>query len=369
MKVTFWLESPSPHQAALIRNLADRPGLLVTVVAERPSSDRRKKMGWATGNFGKAAIYVAPTHEERLALESELLDSDVHIVTGVFSYPAIASTTRRLLNASRVVLCQTERWDNRGVKGFLRFWRYKLRLAELARYQNAGVLAMGSSGVDSIVGAGFPRERTAEFGYFVDAVPGLPSATRRGVVYVGELAAHKGVMHLLDAAGGLVGVDLVFIGTGPLEERCRELAKDMESVSFSGVVENSRIGEVIAEHSVLVLPSLYDGWGAVVNEALLVGTPVVCTEEAGASSLLNDVGPRRGFTVRAGDSQALRSSILSVVSAGGTTIDHSDVMRWASEHISPAAGADYVQELCERVRLGASVNFDGVVAPWRRGTR
>lgn len=43
---------------------------------------------------------------------------------------------------------------------------------------------------------------------------------------------------------------------------------------------------VMSEYDVLVLPSRYDGWGVVVNEALMAGVPVICSDQVGASAVV-----------------------------------------------------------------------------------
>jgi glycosyltransferase involved in cell wall biosynthesis len=39
-------------------------------------------------------------------------------------------------------------------------------------------------------------------------------------------------------------------------------------------------------YDILILPSRYDGWGVVVNEALQAGVPVVVSKGAGASAMV-----------------------------------------------------------------------------------
>ena len=48
----------------------------------------------------------------------------------------------------------------------------------------------------------------------------------------------------------------------------------------------TKIPEVICESDCLVLPSRYDGWGAVISEALMVGTPVICSDNCGAANVV-----------------------------------------------------------------------------------
>ena len=56
--------------------------------------------------------------------------------------------------------------------------------------------------------------------------------------------------------------------------------------SFLGMQPQPKVPFIMNNADVLILPSLYDGWGAVVNEALQVGCFVICSDACGASNLL-----------------------------------------------------------------------------------
>src|SRR5437870_11248743 len=49
----------------------------------------------------------------------------------------------------------------------------------------------------------------------------------------------------------------------------------------------------------LVLPSRYDGWGAVINEALMSGIPAICSDNCGAADLVRS-SVQLGAVFRAG---------------------------------------------------------------------
>ena len=57
--------------------------------------------------------------------------------------------------------------------------------------------------------------------------------------------------------------------------------------------------QLIADKDVFVMSSHYDGWGAVVNEALTCGLYVICTDRSGARDLLEST--QRGMIYHAGD--------------------------------------------------------------------
>ena len=71
---------------------------------------------------------------------------------------------------------------------------------------------------------------------------------------------------------------------------------------------------LLASHDLLVLPSRFDGWGAVVNEALSVGTPVLCSDTCGAADLL--AAPDYGTAFRSGDASSLAAALRRIVANG-----------------------------------------------------
>ena len=72
-------------------------------------------------------------------------------------------------------------------------------------------------------------------------------------------------------------------------------------------LRNDVARQMIANSDCLILPSRWDGWGAVVNEALMMGVPVICSDTCGASDLLGN--PERGEVFKA-DSVAELADVL-----------------------------------------------------------
>jgi phosphatidyl-myo-inositol dimannoside synthase len=58
-------------------------------------------------------------------------------------------------------------------------------------------------------------------------------------------------------------------------------------VRFEGTLSADSIPQRIARADALVLPSRWDGWGLVANEALSVGVPVVISNRCGAADLIH----------------------------------------------------------------------------------
>jgi D-inositol-3-phosphate glycosyltransferase len=122
--------------------------------------------------------------------------------------------------------------------------------------------------------------------------------TERIVLYVGRLAAEKGLDRLLRAMARLMHVaDLRLIvvgGDGERDAAVRQM-KEMsgacgiaDRVVFRGRVEQKELPWYYSAADLLALPSSYESFGMVALEALACGTPVAATRVGAMVELLRD---------------------------------------------------------------------------------
>jgi len=115
------------------------------------------------------------------------------------------------------------------------------------------------------------------------------------ILYCAKLTPWKRPQDLLQSfatlhanrSNELPPVYLVFAGDGPLGESLRVEAATLgisERVRFLGFVNQSALPATYAASDVLVLPSQFDAWGLVVNEAMICGVPVVVSDQVGAGA-------------------------------------------------------------------------------------
>lgn len=157
------------------------------------------------------------------------------------------------------------------------------------------VFAISPRACDQYAALGVPAARIFPFGYFV---PGKvePMTRMAGqdrcelrLVFVGSLIARKGLSLAIGAVRRLreegCQVTLNVYGAGD------PAAYDFgDGTTYKGALPFGQAGEIIARHDALVLPSLFDGWGVVVNEALQAGTPVCCSDAVGAGAVVRAHG-------------------------------------------------------------------------------
>lgn len=166
---------------------------------------------------------------------------------------------------------------------------------------------------DSLVAAGVNRERVivAPLGsptpLALADLPPAPSGPVR-VLYAGPVSVRKGAHYLLEAWRSVApgrGAELHFCGVNLLPRSV--LAGLPGNVHFHGSLPQEALFRMYRTSTVLVFPTLCDGFGMVVAEALSQGLPVVTTANAGANILIEEGG--NGFIVPAADPRALAARL------------------------------------------------------------
>jgi glycosyltransferase involved in cell wall biosynthesis len=128
----------------------------------------------------------------------------------------------------------------------------------------------------------------------------------RELLFVGRLAAVKGVPVLLEALRDLPGDwHLTVIGDGPDRAMLETDIGDLP-VTFAGYRSQAEVAKALSETDVFVLPSFAEGVPVVLMEAMASGVPVVTTRIAGVPELVDETS---GWLVTPGHAGALRSAI------------------------------------------------------------
>ncbi len=150
----------------------------------------------------------------------------------------------------------------------------------------------------------------------------LAKGTQR-IIYVGGIIWSKGLKYLLEAFKIVKEkrgrVELLMLGgvTGTYWEReaaeiknlTKELAID-ESVKFLGKMPNEKIPQWMNLSDVLILPSLSEGFGVVLIEALSCGIPVISTKCGGPQDIVND---KVGELIDPKDPDGLAEAVIYVL--------------------------------------------------------
>ncbi|MEJ7560438.1 MAG: glycosyltransferase [Pedobacter sp.] len=117
---------------------------------------------------------------------------------------------------------------------------------------------------------------------------------KKCIVFIGRLVPVKGIDRLITAfkevANHLDDVSLIIVGEGEQKDSLVKLVSDYDlkqQVIFPGRFEGEGLKAWYNLAQIFVLPSHYEPFGAVVNEALMAGAYVFCSSLAGASTLIS----------------------------------------------------------------------------------
>lgn len=128
-------------------------------------------------------------------------------------------------------------------------------------------------------------------------------------LYVGRLSAEKNLFLLLEVFKELPQYNLSIAGTGVLLEELKRVAGD--NVKFVGHISNEKIDKLYLTSDALILPSIKEPWGLVVEEALYYGLPVIVSSNVGCSQNLV-LDKINGLIFDSASKQALKQAVLEL---------------------------------------------------------
>lgn len=175
------------------------------------------------------------------------------------------------------------------------------------------------------------------------------------IVYAGVLIPRKGVHHLLNAFAQFnhPRARLHLVGGAENVGYARSLREQAQAlgigdrVHFAGEVSQRELAAYFAAARVMVLPSLSEGLGRVVVEAMLLGTPVIGSRVGGIPDMIRQA--ENGLLVEAGNEAELTAALQRIYQADVAAMGAS-ARDFAGEFFSPQKYIEGYRDLFELVR-------------------
>lgn len=366
----------NPHIVGVYNCLARRDDLAVTRVSLRPLNQARLDLGW--GEMPADAPYLQPWRRggDWLKYLRRLWTADMVVFPGFQHIPSLPlhHWLRRLSGKGAMLWSEAFLGHHRRP-----WWRYALGAAlrvpvDTPRWH---LLAIGGEpAAEDYHATGARRWQCWRFAFATEgeaSAAGAPPSRREGPVellYSGALIERKRVDLLLAALGRpalrQAAWRLTVLGDGPLRDDLESQARALgleAKVRFLGALPRTQCHTVYTDADVLILPSRFDGWGAVVNEALEHGLAVICSDAVGAGMLVRE--GQCGAVFPAGSEDELAASLADLIDDRGLLLACRRRSREQFERYRPAEVARRLAGLIRGVTGAAAMPDygDGLLGP------
>lgn len=329
----------------------------------------RANQGWSAPTLSMARLLYATDAERVDMLVAKAPPNSIHICQGFRGNGLVAHASGRLAQRRLSHWVVMEAVEEKSWADFVAKRLEYARLVRSWRKHIKGILAIGEATPEWLGARGMPLDRTFPFAYFMPDRPRSPQGVQLNsspftILFVGQHIERKRLDDLIDAAASLQDseFELAVVGSGPLEASLRAKAQVRlgEKINWLSPRPMNEIPALMAQADCLVLPSRHDGWGAVVSESLMAGTPAICSNRCGSAVAVRASG--RGGIFPAGDVGALAELLRQAIAEGRQTVERRAALAdWAS-CLGATAGAAYLEAI-----LAGAASRERPAPPWHSG--
>jgi glycosyltransferase involved in cell wall biosynthesis len=332
---------PTPYKTDLWNVFSDSKEIEIFVIyTERKNwspDGGHNYLKWPTNRHGNTilegkGIYGALRSALFVAQKIFGTKTDLICIAGYVHFPTVVALICSIILRKRFVMHADEFNNNRPggkLSGLKLFFRELLRKL-IFKYGKA-VLVCGRRGVESALLAGCKEEKILDFPYVIDVERmriEAPEVVPQGCVwdldagatiifFSGRMIPRKGLPTLLAALSGkpLSKKWVLWIeGDGPELNRYKSLAQEYgihDRCRFLGFCQYDVHSWLIRSADIVVVPSLVDSWGIIVDEGIQLGKAVISSDATGSGydRILNE---HNGFIFPAGNAVSL-SNILNAL--------------------------------------------------------
>ena len=320
--ILFWKNHPALHDHRLY--LALESYYKVFLICDTRTPEKRiRDSGWSVEK-GVETLYLSDYQNPKLFIRSKINEypKAIHVLCGLRSSLGVHLALSYLLKSpsSRLVVCQEAPTKVFGLKKIIQDLIYRALIFRIRRKVSA-FFTMGTMGAETYTRLGFPSNKihTSMYSY-PGNYPNLPPVSLPTLpiklIYVGDALRAKGINLLFEALTSFPteSIRLTLVGSDPegLLVRAQSDPFLKRRIVVTGVVPNKNIIQILSQHDLLILPSLNDGWGMVVTEALIAGIGAIVTDACGSQDIPHLFGT--GLVIPAGSVSAIKESLNYVLS-------------------------------------------------------
>lgn len=367
MKIITWQYLLTDHQVYTWREMQKR-GNLIQFVLGRTQDDNRTQQGWNDPTLDSLRTILLPAQGWWKA-GKEIIQNNrdaVHVFCGFWAdrrfFPLVLYALGKgiktfIMNESYAVTktgyFKEESKIKTEIKVRLRPILYKTAIffCKLASRKNSlRVLAISELAEKQFLAAGVAKQDIFPWGYFVpqkDVTKQKPVSGRtQRLIFIGNLQHRKGLdlaikaVEAVNNKSSYPAISLDIYGPGDPHQW---IQSEIPGIAYKGLIPFGHSQEVLVNYDYLILPSRFDGWGVVVNEALLQGVPVIASDRVGAKALFEKC--EAGMIFRSENVDDLINLLLEMIQSPEKQKEYAKQAALIAPKILPSEAAKYLEEI------------------------
>ena len=374
MKILLVTNIVSHHQLPVAIELSKIVGEnnFLFAATSRPDKERLKN-GWSNEYRQSWIVHPNESANDSIIYEKFWQDADV-VICG----ERLINRMQDRVDKGKLCFYMSERWWKPPV-GMLRLFhplylKMFLEFKQLSKSKYFHYLPIGPFAARDMALMTSMPSRVWAWGYFTAFPIIIPSMSEsRGsdvtrILWVGRMIKCKRVDLLIKALAKIKNegkkFKLTLVGSGSERKYLEKLAKKLLGASFyefKEFIPSDEVPFLMAQYDIYVLPSsAYEGWGAVVNEAMSAGCAVIASDKTGAGASLIEHGVN-GLLFKSGSEDSLYDCLSQLVNNKKLINDFSVKSRLIiRENWTPAIAAErFVQLSLSLINNEPSANFKG----------
>lgn len=288
----------SHHQLPLARALCQLVGENnFRFCATQAPDAERIRLGWNSDDNDPWILRSAERDEDRIEFELWWDSADI-VICGERRFVRMGDR----LAKGKLCFYMSERWWKPpfGLVRLLHpsFLSMAMKFRQISKSSEFHYLSIGLNAGKDISLISNLQGRIWRWGYFTDTITSVVERSmtnnRLKILWAGRMLKLKKIDTIIRAVAELaqnqIEFELTFVGDGPERPALEQLASkllDSRSYVFLNPVSSRHVQEIMCQHNVYILSSSsFEGWGAVINEAMACGCAVVASNAAGAASAM-----------------------------------------------------------------------------------
>jgi glycosyltransferase involved in cell wall biosynthesis len=373
LRFIFWQNINSMHQSAFLKELAVKHDVTLVTMCRGTG---RETMGWHEPDLRNVTLLHLAEIDWKSLIRKHAGRNAIHVFAGLHAFAPLHRAMLFAMRHSCRVGLYAEPLVMRGAAGLIKELRGRIdarRFADRLEF----ILCIGLECKQQYLDWGFPSKKLYDWAYVTENFES-PQFDCLGahpfrIIFPASCSKRKGADLLLEAVTTLasgIHFELVCHSLPPgtlngFEQKMYQRYSGNPHINLTNFIKNEQIRIAIAEADLMVLPSRFDGWGAVVNEALGVGTPVLVSDQCGSSILVRD-NPLLGQVFGPPDVMTLREALSRIIREGVPSAMRRKMIRdWADQHISGSVLANHLMCIIDR---SSANSLQQTTAPWLRSS-